>query len=74
MKQTITWVIIALVVVGGFFWYVSANKVPSVDAGPSKYDSFAQCLAQKEITMYGAVWCPHCQAQKKEFDNSGIIN
>ena len=29
--------------------------------------NLAQCLAEKEITMYGAYWCPHCQAEKKAF-------
>jgi len=32
-----------------------------------KYDAFAQCLAQKQLKMYGAYWCPHCQEQKAEF-------
>ena len=29
--------------------------------------ALAECLANKKVTMYGAAWCPHCQAQKKEF-------
>lgn len=33
-------------------------------------DSFAQCLAKKGITMYGANWCPHCQNEKKAFGSS----
>ncbi len=42
---------------------------------PQKYadgalDSFAQCLAGKGITMYGANWCPHCQNEKKAFGSS----
>lgn len=36
----------------------------------SKIDIFAQCLTQKGVTMYGAYWCPHCQAQKKLFGES----
>lgn len=35
-----------------------------------KYDSFAMCLKQKDIKMYGASWCPHCQEQKKMFESS----
>ena len=35
-----------------------------------KMDQFAQCLASKEMTMYGAYWCPHCQQQKKLFGDS----
>ncbi len=40
------------------------------DNTPGKYDSFAQCITSKGAIMYGTNWCPHCQAQKKEFGNS----
>lgn len=36
----------------------------------TKYDTFAQCLASKKLTMYGAVWCSHCTAQKALFGDS----
>jgi glutaredoxin len=36
----------------------------------SNLDEFAQCLTDKKLTMYGAVWCPHCQNQKKLFGNA----
>src|SRR5580765_3266739 len=32
-----------------------------------KYDSFAQCLADKNAKMYGLYWCPHCADQKEMF-------
>lgn len=35
-----------------------------------KLDAFAQCLAEKGATMYGADWCPHCQNEKKAFGSS----
>lgn len=35
-----------------------------------KLDLFAQCLADKSITMYGADWCSHCQNEKKAFGDS----
>jgi len=35
-----------------------------------KLDSFAACLASKNITMYGADWCPHCQNEKRAFGSS----
>lgn len=34
------------------------------------YDEFAKCLASKQLTMYGADWCPHCQNEKKHFGDS----
>lgn len=35
-----------------------------------RMDEFAQCLSQKGAVMYGAYWCPHCQAQKRLFGES----
>ncbi len=43
----------------------SGNNVPS-----GKYDEFAKCLASKNLTMYGAVWCSHCKAEKDRFEGS----
>jgi hypothetical protein len=36
----------------------------------NKMDQFAQCLANKNVSMYGAYWCPHCKDQKDEFKES----
>lgn len=33
-------------------------------------DTFAKCVASKGVTMYGAVWCSHCLAEKKAFGES----
>lgn len=38
--------------------------------GPSKYDSFAQCITQSGAQMYGAWWCPHCNSQKAMFGDA----
>jgi hypothetical protein len=35
-----------------------------------KYDSFAKCIATKNVRMYGLYWCPHCADQKREFGSS----
>jgi glutaredoxin len=29
--------------------------------------TLGQCLTEKEVIMYGAYWCPHCQTQKELF-------
>ncbi len=34
------------------------------------YDSFAQCLTDNDVKMFGAYWCPHCQNQKDMFGDS----
>jgi thiol-disulfide isomerase/thioredoxin len=35
---------------------------------------FAQCLADEEIAMYGAFWCPHCADQKDIFGKAAFEN
>lgn len=42
----------------------------SKDTAAAKYDAFAQCLAGKKVTMYGAASCSHCQNEKKAFGSS----
>jgi glutaredoxin len=37
---------------------------------PDSLKSLAACLTEKKATMYGAYWCPHCQAQKKLFGDA----
>jgi hypothetical protein len=36
----------------------------------SRLDSFAKCLAAKQVKMYGAYWCPHCADQEAMFEAS----
>ncbi|MBP6974824.1 MAG: hypothetical protein KBB54_02665 [Candidatus Pacebacteria bacterium] len=31
---------------------------------------FARCLASKNLTMYGAEWCPHCKKEKNRFGSA----
>lgn len=57
-------VVIGGILVGGIFLL---SKPKNAD---SNYDNFAQCLTDKKLTMYGAYWCSHCQAQKKLFGES----
>ncbi len=57
--------IIAIVIVSFLVFLISSNQAK---AGP--YDSFAQCLTEKGVVMYGAYWCPHCANQKKLFGRS----
>jgi len=63
MKGNTKYYIVAavLIIVALFVWYY---------AQPSKYNDFAQCLADQEATFYGAFWCPHCEDQKRLFGRS----
>ncbi len=51
-------------------------SIPFVYAGiESQHEAgatIAQCLAAKEVTMYGASWCPHCAEQKALFGKSFV--
>ncbi len=52
------------------FAVVKNNGHKNVSNTSGNYDNFAQCLAAKGATMYGASWCPHCQEQKATFGSS----
>ncbi|MBI2552749.1 hypothetical protein HYW17_05625 [Candidatus Uhrbacteria bacterium] len=57
--------VIGIVAVAGGVWWKSAQL-----AKPNSLDGFAQCLAEKGVTMYGADWCAHCQQEKKAFGSA----
>ena len=62
----IIWVIvIALIALLGAVLFYSREGESN-----GKFDAFAQCLAEKNITMYGAVWCPWCKKEKANFGKS----
>jgi hypothetical protein len=61
-------VIAIIAVLALAFWQIKKDKAQN--NAPGLYDNFAKCLAKKNITMYGAEWCSHCQSQKKLFGNS----
>ncbi|MDO8556977.1 MAG: hypothetical protein Q7R98_00750 [Candidatus Jorgensenbacteria bacterium] len=58
---------IALFICALFFamWYFSRPVSPY-----GNLDAFAQCIADKKITMYGAYWCSHCKDEKARFGDS----
>lgn len=55
---------VAIIVVIVFWLAGSGGKV---EAGTVE---LAACLASKNITMYGADWCSHCQNEKKAFGDA----
>jgi len=60
--------VIGLLILGTIATVVFQSGASSVP--PEKYHTFAECLATKKLTMYGAVWCSHCKAQKALFGDS----
>lgn len=63
----IFWIVLAILIVGGFGWTMYAKTLPG------QYDGLAQCLKDKGVVFYGAFWCPHCQEQKQVFGNSAKL-
>lgn len=59
------YLIIAIIIAIGLFFLLSRKPTES-----KNYDEFAKCLADKQLTMYGAYWCSHCQNEKKAFGDS----
>ena len=45
----------------------SLNIEGATSTATSTLDGFAQCIASKGLTMYGAEWCPHCKKEKNRF-------
>lgn len=63
-KNIRTIIIVAIVLAIVAFIIV---RVRAYENAPDARVGFAQCLTEKGTKMYGAYWCPHCQAQKKQF-------
>ena len=63
-KNIIIWTGVILLIFILVFWGIVESKKPG------EYDEVAQCITDKETTMYGAWWCPHCKAQREEFGKS----
>jgi thiol-disulfide isomerase/thioredoxin len=58
--------IIGLLILGTVAAVLIQSK-PAAPVVPSKYVALAQCIKDSGATFYGAFWCPHCQAQEKDF-------
>lgn len=68
-KGLLAWLVIAaaIIIIGG--WVITKNRPDEVvqSSGADKLNQLAQCLTQKQVKMYGAFWCSHCQKQKEAF-------
>lgn len=65
-KIIFTFCIVILIFTFLFLIWQSQNK----EEPKSELDSFAQCIRDKGITMYGAEWCLYCQNEKRAFGSS----
>ncbi len=69
-KRPLIFRIIVIVVILGTVGAFAAVRYSERNAAPDHRDALAECLTAKNAKMYGAYWCPHCQAQKKSFGNA----
>ncbi len=65
LKVILIFLALIIILVSVFWFFV---RKPGASAGA--LDEFAQCLAQKGATMYGAYWCSVCKEEKKAFESS----
>lgn len=73
MKTTYIYIALVVALVAGLIVARNYSDGGTGSAAVTKYDDFAQCLTDAGAKFYGAYWCPHCQAQKKRFENSKNI-
>lgn len=66
MSNKIKILIVLIIVLAAAALWLTRNN----DAQAGRLDVFSQCLRDKGVTMYGAEWCSHCQAQKQLFGKS----
>ncbi len=70
-KMIIGLVILVVLIVLGMRVVLRGRSTST--AGGGQYDTFAMCLKNKNVSFYGAFWCPHCQEQKKLFGASASL-
>jgi len=66
LKIIIIFVIIVIFLAIAVLVWGSGNKKNIANS----LDNFAKCLASKNITMYSAYYCSHCEDQKNLFGDS----
>lgn len=72
MKTTYIYIALVVLLVGGLI--VARNYSEPAETVSTKYDDFAQCLADEGAKFFGAYWCPHCKDQKDLFENSSKLS
>lgn len=61
-RNTIIIIIVVVIIVAAALGYKYKRD--------HRYDSFARCLKDRGVMMYGAYWCPHCAEEKELFGAS----
>ena len=69
-QKTIFFIIVIILVLGTLATVIVRESNLGNEVN---YDVFATCLKDKGAVFYGAFWCSHCNAQKKEFGSSAKL-
>jgi len=72
-KKTTIWIILILLVVIGGYTFFSAPKTDTptvVEVADGEYDTFAQCIYDSGLRVYGSATCSFCTKQKDMFEGS----
>lgn len=64
MNTIFTWLIVIAIGIVGYM------TLRGNEAVYSNLDEFAQCLAKKNIIMYGADWCTDCKNETRSFGDA----
>lgn len=70
MKMQYVYLALVIIVIGSVVVLKQYGGAENGKDRTTRYDAFAICLKDAGAKFYGAYWCPHCQAQKKQFANS----
>jgi len=63
-KKLVVAIIIAIVTAVGV-WFIQSNSIPK-----GEYDTFAQCITESRLIMYGSESCSFCAKQREMFGSS----
>ena len=66
MKKLLLTFSIVLIVLG----FCGCGDGVQENLSDQELTQIAKCLTEKNVKMYGAVWCAHCQKQKKAFGDA----
>lgn len=72
MKTLILYASLIILIVVGLI-VARQYASPATEQTTTKYDDFAQCLANAGAKFYGAFWCPHCADQKAMFEHTSKL-
>ena len=70
MKLSKPVLVTGIIIVAILVSFIVFNITGNTKKAPNKYDSFAKCITDNGVKMYGAYWCSHCNNQKEMFGNS----